>query len=93
MSEKIPLYIVPCVMGWSLLWCNAAGISEQQRLQSAWQLAKPVQQLHDWHMLNLNGRPNSLLFNDFGDVVLSGPGTLQQMPPVGQSVHGTDNLR
>ena len=39
-------------------------MSEQRKLQSAWQLAKAVQQLHDRHMLNLNVKPNTVLFDD-----------------------------
>ena len=70
-------------------------MSQQQKLRTAWQLAKPVQQLHDRHMLNLDIMPRTVLFDDFGDVVLSGLGTLCQTQARSQSLllsHGTDNL-
>ena len=36
-------------------------MSEQHKLQTAWQLAMDVQQLHDRHMLNLNIKPSTVL--------------------------------
>ena len=51
-------------------------MSQQHRLQAAWQLAKAVQQLHDRHMLNLNITSKTVMFDDFGDVVLLGQNML-----------------
>ena len=71
-------------------------MSQQHKLQTAWRPAKAVQQLHEKDMLNLNIRPSTVLFDDFGDVVLSGLGTLHQMPAGSQSLassDGIDNLR
>ena len=68
---------------------------QQEKLQTALQLAKTVQQLHDRHMLNLNIKPKTVLLDDFGDVVLSGLGTLRQVLAGGQSLplsHGTDGM-
>ena len=61
-------------------------MSQQHRLQAAWQLAKAVQRLHASHMLNLNINPQTVMFDDFGDVVLLGPGTLCQMLAGSQSL-------
>ena len=71
-------------------------MSQQDKLQTAWQLAKAVQQLHDRHMLNLDIKPSTVLFDDFGDVVLLGSGTRCQMPAGSQalpSYDGTDSIR
>ena len=71
-------------------------MSQQQKMQTVWQLAKAVQQMHDRHMLKLNIKPETVLLDDFGDVVLSGVGTLPHMPAGSQSLpscHGADNLR
>ena len=65
-------------------------------MQTAWQLAKAVQQLHERHMLNLNIQPRTVQLDDFGDVVLSGLSTLHQMPSGSQSLassHSTANLK
>ena len=69
-------------------------MSQQQKLHAAWQLVKAVQHLHDRHVLDLNMKPSTVLFDDFGDVVVSGLGTLQQMQARSRSLissHGTDN--
>ena len=71
-------------------------MSRQKKLQTAWKLAKAVQQLHDRQMLNLDIKPRTVLFDDFGDVVLAGPGTLCQMQAGSQSLpsyDGTDSIR
>ena len=71
-------------------------MSQWQKLQTAWQLGKAVQQLHARHMLNLNVQPKTVLSNDIGDVVLSGMGTLRQTQTCSLgllSSHGTGNLR
>ena len=66
-------------------------MSQEQKLQTAWQLAKALQQLHERHMLNLDIKSSTVLFDDFGDVVLSGPGTLRQIQAHSQllSCHDT----
>lgn len=71
-------------------------MSEQQKLQTAWQLAKAVQHLHDRHMLHLDIKPQNVLVDDFGDVVLSDVGTTHQMQAFSQrlpSSECTDHLR
>ena len=71
-------------------------MGEQHKLQTAWQLAEAVQHLHDRHMLKLDIRPSIVLFNKFGDVVLSGLDTLRQMQTCSQSLpatHGTNSPR
>ena len=73
-------------------------MSQEQKLQTAWQLAKAVQQLHDRHILNLNINPRTVQLDEFGDVVLSGLDTQRQMQETtcGQSLPssvGTDNLQ
>ena len=68
-------------------------MSEEQKLQTAWQLAKAVQQLHERHMLNLDIEPSTVLFDDFGDVALSGPGTLRQIQAHSQLLSSHDTTK
>lgn len=73
--------------------CNAGGMSEQQKLQTAWQLAKPVQHLHDKHMLHLDIKPQNVLVDNCGDVVLSiNQSCTARQLQARQPSHGTDNL-
>ena len=75
---------------------NAGGICEQQKLQTAWQLAKAVQQLHDKHMLHLDIKPHNVLVDDSGEVLLSQLSTIHHMQASSQCLPSsdcTDNLR
>ena len=76
--------------------CSAGGMSQHQQLQTAWQLAKAVQHLHDRHMLHLDIKLHDVLLDDFDGVVLANISTSYQMQPLSHSLpsaNGTNNIR
>ena len=85
-----------CSVAWAL--ATAGGMSQQQKLQTALQLAKGVQQLHGIRILHLDIKPQNVLVDQHGDVVLSDLGIAHQMQALSHYVPssidaiGTDNF-
>ena len=73
-------------------------MSQQQKVQTALQLAKGVQQLHNIRILHLDIKPQNVLVDQHGDVVLSDLGIAHQMQalshylPSSSRAVGTDNF-